>query len=71
MNQGKTLRAEARSEKPEAKSQKRKARSEKPEAKSQKRKARSQKLSYFITPREAIPILSREVFFTRYIISSA
>jgi len=26
---------------------------------------------YFITPREAILILSREVFFTRYIISSA
>jgi hypothetical protein len=34
--------------------------------------AMSQKpLTYFITPRCAIPILSRVVFFTRYIISSA
>jgi len=34
-------------------------------------RAESKKTPYFITPREAIPILSREVFFTRYIISSA
>jgi hypothetical protein len=32
---------------------------------------RQSRKPYFITPRCAIPMLSREVFFTRYIISSA